>query len=121
MDSDNYSGLKSFLDTQRRYTQNDRMVKLGFDTIKLGNTTIGYEKLHNIKGGANTIADGHVYGINSRYFFFDVLKDGNFKWNPSGFERVGSTLNKAYYFWVFCNISTNLPCAHFVMTSVSTS
>jgi hypothetical protein len=121
MDSDNYSGLKAYLDSLRRFTPNDRMAKLGFDTIQIGNTVVGYEKLNNIKGGHNTISDGYVYGINSKYFFFDVLKDGNFKWNPKGFERVGNTLSSAYYFWVFCNVSTNLPCSHFVMTSVSTS
>jgi len=121
MDSDNYSGLKAYLNTNRRYSPNDKMGQLGFDTLKLGNCTIGYEKLNKIMGGANTITDGYVYGINSKYFGFDVLKDGNFKWSPNGFERVGNTLNKALYFWVFSNLTTNLPRAHFVMTSVTTA
>jgi len=47
------------------------------------------------------------------------LKDGNFIWNPDGFERVGKSLNRALYFWVFCNLTTNLPKSHFVMSNVS--
>lgn len=115
-----YSGLVGYLSTLQRYRPDDRLAKLGFDTIALGKAIISYENT-NVKGGANTITDDYVYGINSNHFSFDVLRDGNFVWNPDGFERVGTKLSRALYFWVFCNIGTDLPCAHFVMSNVSTT
>ena len=118
MGDDNYAALVAFLDERRRYRADDRMTTLGFETIKLGNTIISFENT-NVKGGANSITSNYVYGINSNHFNFEVLKDGNFIWNPDGFERVGQSLNKALYFWVFCNLTTNLPASHFVMTAVA--
>ncbi len=120
MDDDLYSGLLGFLATQNRYRPDDDMAKLDFDTIKLGNTILSFENT-NVKGGANTITAGYVYLINSNYLKFKVLRDGNFIWNPKGFERVGMTLNQALYFAVFCNLTTNLPAGHVVMTNVSTA
>src|SRR3990167_1720386 len=119
MDDNLYAGLCGYLATMNRYRPDDDMAQLGFDTIKLGNTILSYENT-NVMGSANTITAGYVYLLNSNYIKFKVLKDGNFIWNPDGFERVGQTLNKALYFWVFCNLTTNLPRAHWVMTDVST-
>ena len=113
-----YAGLVGYLSTLNRYRPDERMAKLDFDTINLGNTLVSFENT-NVKGGANTLTAGYVYGINSKHFLFEVLKDGNFIWNPEGFERVPLTLNKALYFWVFCNLTTNLPRAHFVATGVT--
>jgi hypothetical protein len=113
-----YGSLVGYLSTLNRYRPDERMAKLDFDTINLGNTLIGFENT-NVKGGANTMGAGTLYGINSKHFLFEVLKDGNFIWNPDGFERVPLTLNKALYFWVFCNITTNLPRAHLVATNVT--
>jgi len=118
MDDNVYSGLCAYLGTMNRYRPDDRMAQLGFDTIKLGKTTFSFENL-TVLGGANTITAGYIYLLNSNYIKFKVLKDGNFTWNPDGFERVGQTLNKALYFWVFCNLTTNLPRAHDVLTNVS--
>ncbi len=120
MDDDLYSGMVGFLATLNRYRPDDAMAQLDFDTIKLGNTTYSYENTNNV-GSPNTITPGFVYLINSNYIKFKVLKDGNFTWNPDGFERVGQTLNKALYFWVFCNLTTNNPRAHVVNTNVSTA
>lgn len=120
MDDSNFAGLSGYLATQNRFRPDDAMAKLDFDTIKLGNMVISYENT-NVLGGANTITTGYVYLINSNYIKFKVLKDGNFTWNPEGFERVGQTLNKALYFWVFCNLTTNNPRAHAVMTNVSST
>ena len=120
MDDSNYAGLVGYLATLNRYRPDDDMAQLGFDTIKLGNTILSYENT-NVMGSANTITAGYVYLLNSNYIKFKVLKDGNFIWNPDGFERVGQTLNKALYFWVFCNLTTNLPRAHVVLTSVSST
>jgi len=94
------------------------MAELDIEAIKLGRTSISFENT-NVKGSANTIAENRVYGINSNHMDFKVLRDGNFIWNPDGFERVGLTLNKALYFWVFCNLTVNLPSAHLVMTNIS--
>ena len=120
MDDSNYAGLSGYLATLNRYRPDDRMAELGFDTIRLGNMTVSYENT-NVQGSPNTITSGYVYLINSNYLAFKVLRDGNFMWNPDGFERVGQTLNKALYFWVFCNLTTNNPRAHVVMTNVATA
>ena len=117
---ENYSGLVGYLATQNRFRPDDRFADLDMETIKLGKSTISFENT-TVLGDANTIADNRVYGINSKHMFFDILRDGNFIWNPEGFERVGMTLNRALYFWVFCNLTTDLPRAHFVMTNVSTA
>ncbi len=120
MDEDNFAGLQGYLTTQNRFRPSERMAKLDFDTIQMGSTTISYENTL-VADGENTIVAGRVYGLNSNHLKFKVLRDGNFIWNPDGFERVGRTLNKALYFWVFCNLTTDLPKAHFVMTNVSTA
>ena len=120
MEDNLYAGLVGYLSTLNRYRPDDDMAKLDFDTVKMGNTIFSYENT-NVKGGANTITTAYVYLINSNYIQFKVLRDGNFIWNPDGFERVGLTLNKALYFWVFCNLCTNLPPAHVVLTNVSTA
>lgn len=114
-----YSGLVGYLNTERRYAANEKMGQLGFDTIKMGPMTISYENT-NVSGGANTITSKYIYLLNSNYMKFKALRDGNFKWNDQ-FERVGQTLNKALYFWAFCNLTTNLPKSHIVMTNVSTT
>ena len=120
MEDNLYAGLVGYLATLNRYRPDDKMAQLGFDTIKLGNLTLSFENT-NVLGGANTITSGYVYLINSNYIKFKVLRDGNFIWNPDGFERVGQKLDKALYFWVFCNLTTNLPRAHVVLTNVSTT
>ena len=116
----NFAGLVGYLASQNRYRPDDKLAQLDFDTVKLGKTTISYEN-SVVSDSENTITAAYVYGINSNHLNFEVLKDGNFIWNPDGFERVTQTLNKALYFWVFCNLTTNLPKAHFVMTNVSTT
>lgn len=118
MSDDLYAGLVGFLASQNRFRPDDKMAQLDIEAIKLGRTSISFENT-NVKGSANTIAENRVYGINSNHMDFKVLRDGNFVWNPDGFERVGLTLNKALYFWVFCNLTTNLPSSHLVMTNVS--
>jgi len=120
MDENLFAGMVGYLATLNRFRPDDDMAQLGFDTIKLGKMTYSYENT-NVAGGANTITTGRVYLINSNYLTFKVLRDGNFIWNPDGFERVGQTLNRALYFWVFCNLTTNLPKAHVVFTNVSST
>lgn len=118
MGDTNFAGLVAYLQTQRRYRPDDRLAQLDFDTVLLGKTTISFEN-SVVSGSENVITASYVYGINSNHMSFEVLRDGNFIWNPDGFERVGQKLIKALYFWVFCNLTTNLPKAHFVMSDVS--
>lgn len=121
MDDELWAGLSAFLDERRRFKDNDKLAELGFDSIFYRGTTIGYENTNVMDDDQNTIPSGRVYGINSKYLKFKVLKDGNFIWDPDGFTRVGTSLNKALYFYVFCNLCDYLPRAHFVMSDVSTS
>jgi len=114
-----YAAFVGYLNTLARYGANERMAQLGFDTIKMGRCTIGFENRTVNKGSPNTITANYLYGINSNHINFEVLKDGNFIWNPDGFERVGQSLNRALYFWVFCNLTNNLPCAHTVLTAIT--
>jgi len=119
MEDELYAGLSGYLATLNRYRPDDGMAQLGFDTIKIGNLTLSYENT-NVLGGANSITSGYVYLINSNYLKFKVLRDGNFRW-ASQFERVGVSLNSALYFMVFCNLTTNNPRSHVVLTNMSTA
>ena len=119
MNDNLYAGLSGYLATLNRYRPDDDMAKLDFDTIRLGKMTLAPENT-NVMNSENTITDGYIYLINSNYLKFKVLEDGNFKWETQ-FERVGQTLTKALYFYVFCNLTTNLPRAHVVFTNVSTT
>lgn len=119
MGDDLYAGLCGYLATLNRFRPDDTLAQLGFDTLKLGKTTLSYENTL-VTGSANSITSAYVYLINSNYMKFKVLSDGNFKW-ATEWERVGLTLNQALYFMVFCNLTTNLPKAHVVMTNVSTT
>ncbi len=122
MDDELWAGLSAFLDERRRFKENDFLAKLGFDSIFYRGTTIGYENTNVMDDDLNTIPAGRIYGINSKYLKFKVLRDGNFMFDPEGFVRmIGQTLNKALYFWVFCNLADYLPRAHFVMSDVSTA
>lgn len=123
MGDTNYAGLVGYLNTLARYQADKRMAELDFETIKMGKTVIGFEvaTVTGNSGYTDSINASYMYGLNSKHMNFEVLKDGNFMWNPDGFERVGRSLNRALYFWVFCNLTTNLPRAHFVATSVATT
>jgi len=112
-----FASLSGYLDTNRRYSEDTEMAKLGFATIKVGGATVVAETNETI-GGENTINSSYVYGINSKHMKLVVLKDGNFKWSDK-FEHVPLTLNDVLYYYVFCQLCDALPRAHFVMTDVS--
>lgn len=119
MDSTVYAGFIGYLETKRQYRNNETMANLGFDTVQMGRTTIGYESL-TVLGGANTITSGYMYGITSKFMYFKILADGNFKWDDK-FERIGQQLNSAVYFKAFCNLCNNNPRGNFVATSVAST
>lgn len=119
MEQDKYANLSSYLATLYRYRPDDKMAALGIETIKLGSATIGFENSSAyLKGGANGITAAYMYGINTKYLFFNLLSDGNFKWGDK-FERVTVKPVKFLPFKVFCNLCTNLPRAHWVATSIT--
>ena len=120
LDSNTFSGLSGYLATLQRLRPNDKMAQLKIQTIQLGNTTIGFENLV-VKGGANTITAGRMYGINSNHMKLKALRDGNFIWDPKGFRPIGNGLNRGLFFWFFGNLDTDLPAAHFVATGVATT
>lgn len=117
MTNELFASFMAFLETQRRYQPNTKMADVGFPNMEVGGATVVMENME-VRNSENTIGNGYIYGINSSHLKFNVLKDGNFKW-ANEFKQVGTTLNRALYFWVFGNLSTNLPAAHFVMSSVS--
>lgn len=117
LSNDRYVSLEAYLASLSRYRANETMADLEFDTIKLNGTTISYEN-SNVSGGQNTIDANSAYGINSTHMFFKTLRDGNFKWSGK-FERVAQTLNRAMYFYVFGNLTTDLPKSHFVMDNIT--
>lgn len=117
MGNERWASLQAYLTTQNRFRPDDDLAKLHFDTIRLNTAVISYENT-NTRGTVNTINADYVYGLNANHLFFKVLRDGNFKWADK-FERVGQSLNKALYFKVFGNLSTDLLDVHFVMTNVT--
>ena len=122
MNETNYAGLAGYLTTQRRYKPSDVLGKLGYSTIELGNTIVGYENT-NVLGGANTITAAYMYGINTKYMKLKHLVDpdaGKNGWSTDA-ERVGKSMNKAFYYNWFGNLTTNNPRAHWVATSVATT
>lgn len=122
MSDANYAGLAGYLVTQRRYKPSEKMGELGFETIELGNTLIGWENT-NVLGGANTITSAYMYGINTKNMKLKHLVDpdaGSNGW-ASNFERIGKSMNKAAYYNWFGNLTTNNPRAHWVATNVSTT
>jgi len=119
MDSSNFAGLVGYLASLKRYTANEALAQLRIPNIQLGSATILMENLV-VKGGANTITAGYVYGINSDHLKIKTLRDGNAKWSTE-FERIGKSLNKAVFFNWFGNLVVNNPRAHWVATGVATT
>jgi len=117
MNDARFSSLSGFLDTERRYTDNQTMTNLGFDNVKVLGATVVAETSETLNS-ENTITANYVYGINSNYMKLKVLKDGNFKYGDK-FEDIPLTLNRALYFYVFCALCDGLPRAHFLMTAVT--
>jgi hypothetical protein len=119
LDHVRYSNLVGYLSTLYRYRPDDKMAKLDIESVKIGRLTVGPEVLGtNLATTANSITAGYMYLLNTRYLFFNLLADGNFKWGDK-FERAGLKPVKFLPFKVFCNLCTNLPRAHLVATSLT--
>ena len=105
-----WGGLFGYMDSLRRVRADEQVVKLGFDNFMVGTATLGYDSL---------CPSGYFYYINSKHLFLKILKKGNFVFEP--FSRKKDNLNSTSLFYLFYNLTTNLPSAHKVFTNVSTS
>lgn len=114
-----WANLAAYLTTMRRFQNDQAMLNIGIRSIDLGDCTIGYEN-DNVLGGASTITSTYMYGINTEAggLKVKVLSDGNSKWSTEA-ERVGRTLNKAFYYKWFGNLTSSCPRANWVATSVA--
>lgn len=114
-----WANLASYCNTQRRYSGDAKMAQIGIDTIDLGGCTVGYENSTLISSG-NTITAGYMYGINIKAggLKIKVLADGNSTWEQKA-ERVGRTINEAFYYYWTGNLVSRNPRANWVATSVS--
>ena len=110
-----YAGLMGYLDSLRRLRSDEKMTKLGFDNMYVGSALAGYDG----DGGTGECPTSNVFFLNSNNLFFKILKDGNFKFEE--FSRKGNDLNSTSVFYLFYNLTTNLPSAHGRLSAVSTS
>ncbi len=115
-----FAAMQGFLATQRRWIANEAMAKLGFTTIMLTPEVMFVYENTNVMNSENTINGNYLYGINSKWFLIKHLtEEGKTAGWTVTFERIGQSLNKAVYYTWFGNLTTPLPRAHFVMTSVT--
>lgn len=120
LDAANYAGLAGYLASQKRYQPDDKMAKLDFTAIWIGDTLVTYEGLSSdLMVTGDTITTGYLYGLATKHLKIKTLSDGDSKWGE--FERIPLTLKKALPFYWFGNLSTDLPCAHFVASSVAST
>ena len=116
-----WANLAAYCNTQRQYKPDQTMVQAGIESIDIGKCTVGYaqETADNISS-ANGIAAGYMYGINiaAGGLKIKTLADGNSKWEQSA-ERVGRTLNKAFYYYWAGNLVSRCPRSNWVAPSVS--
>jgi hypothetical protein len=114
-----YAGVASYLGTLYRYRPDDVLAKLNIEHVQVMGLTVAPEMaLANVKNGENGITEGYCYLLNTKHLFFKLLADGNFKWGDK-FERAALKPVKFLPFKVFCNLCTNLPAAHSLLTSVT--
>jgi hypothetical protein len=116
-----WANLAAYCNTQRQYKADQTMVQAGIESIDIGKCTVGYEQATgDLISEGTGIPAGYMYGINieSGGLKIKVLADGNSKWSQTE-ERVGKTLNTAFYYEWFGNLVTRCPRANFVATSVA--
>lgn len=116
-----WANLAAYCNTQRQYKPDQTMVQVGIESIDVGKCTVGYEQVStdNITT-ANGITAGYMYGINiaAGGLKVKVLADGNSKWETTE-ERIGKTLNTAFYYQWFGNLVSRNIRANWVASSVS--
>lgn len=114
-----WGNLMGYLDNNRRARANEEMEKLGFDTVIIGGATLSYDGDAGLAGdgSSNACPANRFYYLNSRHLFYKVLQDGNMVFEP--FSRKDNSLNSTSVFHHTYNLTTNLPSAHGVMSSVT--
>lgn len=113
-----WSNLNAYIDTLRRPSSNEQMVKLGFENFYIGSTLLGYDG----DGGTPTIGGGEcpansLYLLNSKHLFFKVLQGGNMHFDP--FSAKDNSLNITSVFYMFYNMTTNLPGSLGVLSNIT--
>jgi len=106
--------------TNRRLTSDAKMTKVGIKSIELmPGCELGYD------GEAGVATDGvtaacpasHLYYLNSKHLFYKILRGGNTKFFP--FSMKDNSLNETSVFVHAYNLTTNLPSANGVMTTIT--
>ena len=101
------------MDANRRVRANERLGKVGFDTFIIGTADLSYDG----DGGTDECPSGNFYYLNSDHLFYKILSKGNFVFEP--FSRKDNSLNTTSVFYLFANLTTNLPSTLGVANSVS--
>jgi hypothetical protein len=103
-----------WLDSLRQLRADEKMADLGLDTVKIaGGTTLGYDG----DGGTGECPSNYLYMLNSNHLFWKVLSGGNFVFEP--FSRKDNSLNATSVFYLFCNLTTNLPSSMGVLSAIT--
>lgn len=105
--------LLGYLDSLRRVRSDEQMTKLGFEQFYIGSALLGYDG----DGGTGECPDNNLYYLNSKHLFFRILEGGNFKFEP--FSRKDNSLNATSIFYLFYNLTTNLPSSMGVFNAIT--
>lgn len=109
-----FSNIMAFMVNNRRLTADEKKVRYAIDTLEFSpGCTLGYDG----DGGTGECPANHLYWLNSRHLFFKVLEGSYFKYTP--FELRGMNITKTSLFYMFYNITTNLPSSLGVHTAIT--
>lgn len=106
--------LVGYIDTLRRLQSDEQMTKLGVEQFYVTpGCLLGYDG----NGGTGECPSNYLYFLNSKHLFFKVLEGSLFKFEP--FSYKGNNLNLTSLFYMFYNLTTNLPSSMGVMTNIT--
>lgn len=109
-----FSNIMAFMVNNRRLTASEKMVRYAIDTLEFSpGCTLGYDG----DGLTGQCPAQHLYWLNSKHIFFKVLEGSYFKYSP--FELRGMNITKTSLFYMFYNITTNLPSSLGVHTTIT--
>jgi hypothetical protein len=108
-----FGNLMGFLDGNRRLTASEQMTKMGFENFYLGSALLGYDG----DGAANECPANQLYYLNSKHLFFKKLEGGDMVFEP--FSYKDNSLNATSVFYMFYNLTTNLPSCMGVATAIT--
>lgn len=108
-----FGKLYGYMDNLRQLRASEQMVKLGFDQFYVGTALVGYDG----DGGTDECPDDYMYWLNSKHLFFKVLEGSWFKFDP--FSYKDNSLNSTSIFYMFYNLTTNLPSSMGVQSAIT--